>query len=209
MTSRRKPGQSNTLRNFHFGDGEFVAAIKSVVVFCGASFGNAPVWKNEAERLGEGLADAKIRLVYGGGGVGLMGATAKACLAAGGDVIGVIPSFLTRRELALPSLAQVEITESMHSRKLRMFELADAAISFAGGLGTLDETFEFLTWKQLGLHSKPIIVCDVAGSAHALLGAIDAAVEMGFASEDTNLLYELVDGVDALIARLKFDPLAL
>eukprot|EP01037_Dinobryon_pediforme_P009704 gene9704-9769_t len=173
------------------------------------TFGNASVWQREAERLGTELARSGIRLVYGGGGIGLMGAMAKACLSAGGDVIGVIPSFLTRREIALPSLMQVEITDSMHARKLRMFDLADAAVSFAGGLGTLDETFEFLTWKQLGLHSKPIIVCDVAGSARALLGAIDAAVQMGFAGPDTHSLYESVDGIDALIRRLKIEPLAL
>jgi predicted Rossmann-fold nucleotide-binding protein len=84
-----------------------------------------------------------------------------------------------------------------------MFDLADAAVSFAGGLGTLDETFEFLTWKQLGLHSKPIIVCDVAGSAKALLGAIDATVELGFAGPETPSLFEVVNGVDDLLTRLR------
>jgi uncharacterized protein (TIGR00730 family) len=180
-----------------------VPGLKSVVVFCGASFGSLPVWRIEAERLGSLLAEAGIRLIYGGGGIGLMGVIASSCLAAGGDVVGVIPSFLTRREIALPDLVQLEVTDSMHSRKLRMFDLADAAISFAGGLGTLDETFEFLTWKQLGLHSKPILVCDVAGSAQALLGAIEATIEMGFAEAGVRDFYEVVDGVDALLARLR------
>lgn len=177
--------------------------LKSVVVFCGASFGTNPVWRDAADRLGRLLAEAGIRLVYGGGGIGLMGVIATSCLQAGGEVIGVIPGFLTRREIALPALAQLEVTDSMHSRKLRMFDLADAAVSFAGGLGTLDETFEFLTWKQLGLHSKPILVCDVAGSAKALLGAIEAAIEMGFAEPDVRGFYEVVDGVDALMAQLR------
>ena len=177
--------------------------LKSVVVFCGASFGANPIWPHEADRLGRLLAEAGIRLVYGGGGIGLMGIIAMSCQQAGGEVIGVIPTFLTQREIALPTLAQLEVTDSMHSRKLRMFDLADAAISFAGGLGTLDETFEFLTWKQLGLHSKPILVCDVAGSAKALLGAIEATIAMGFADPKVRAFYEVVDGVDALMARLR------
>ena len=133
----------------------------------------------------------------------MMGIIAMSCQQAGGEVIGVIPTFLTQREIALPTLAQLEVTDSMHSRKLRMFDLADAAISFAGGLGTLDETFEFLTWKKLGLHSKPILVCDVAGSAKALLGAIEATIAMGFADPKVRVFYEVVDGVDALMARLR------
>lgn len=179
-----------------------VGSVKSVVVFCGASMGARPIWQEEAASLGKGLAEAGIRLVYGGGGVGLMGVVAIACLQAGGEVIGVIPSFLTRSEQALPQLEHLEMTDSMHSRKLRMFDLADAAISFAGGLGTLDETFEFLTWKQLGLHAKPIIVCDVDGSARALLGAIEASISMGFAEANVRELYEVVHGVPSLLTRL-------
>ena len=165
--------------------------------------GARPIWREEAALLGRGLAEAGIRLVYGGGGVGLMGVLAAACLQAGGDVIGVIPSFLMRSEQALSDLEELEVTDSMHSRKLRMFDLADTAISFAGGLGTLDETFEFLTWKQLGLHTKPIIVCDVDGSARALLGVIDASISMGFAAENVRELFEVVHGVPSLLARLQ------
>jgi uncharacterized protein (TIGR00730 family) len=180
-----------------------VAQMKAVVVFCGASMGARPIWREEAAALGAGLAQAGIRLIYGGGGIGLMGVVADACLRAGGEVTGVIPSFLTQREHAMPELARLEVTDSMHSRKLRMFHLADAAISFAGGLGTLDETFEFLTWKQLGLHAKPIIVCDVEGSAQALLGAIEASIAMGFAEPNVRQLYEVVDGVPSLLSRLR------
>jgi uncharacterized protein (TIGR00730 family) len=179
-----------------------LSAIRSVAVFCGASLGARPAWQLEAQALGRGLAEHGIRLVYGGGGIGLMGVIASAALDAGGDVIGIIPGFLTRAEAAHPNLAQLEVTDSMHSRKLRMFDLADAVISFAGGLGTLDETFEFLTWKQLGLHDKPIIVCDVEGSAAALLGAIEATIEMGFAKPIVRDLYEVTDGVPATLKRL-------
>lgn len=146
------------------------------------------MWQEEAASLGRSLAEHNIRLIYGGGGIGLMGRVADAALAAGGDVIGVMPDFLMRREAAHANLAALEVTGNMHDRKLRMFDLADAFVSFAGGIGTLDETFEILTWKQLGLHAKPIYVCDVAGSATALLGAIEASIAMGFARPDLRAL---------------------
>ncbi len=150
--------------------------VRSVAVFCGARPGIGPAFARAAAALGEGLARAGIRLVYGGGRVGLMGALADACLAAGGQVIGVIPEFLTRSEVAHPYADQMIVTDSMHSRKRRMFELADAFVSFAGGLGTLDETFEILTWRQLGLHDKPILICDLDGSAEPLLNLIEATI---------------------------------
>lgn len=174
----------------------------SVAVFCGSSLGVLPVWEDAARALGRGLARQKTRLVYGGGSIGLMGTVANAALAEGGEVIGIMPEFLMRREKAHPDLAALELTDSMHSRKLRMFDLSDAFVSFAGGLGTLDETFEILTWKQLGLHSKPILICDVEGSARALLASIEACVEMGFARPEIRRHYEVVDGVAALLHRL-------
>ncbi len=173
-----------------------------MAVFCGASFGDRPIWRDSADALGRGLAKAGVRLVYGGGGIGLMGTIASAALAEGGDVIGVMPQFLMGREVAHPELITLEVAQDMHSRKMRMFELSDAVICFAGGLGTLDETFEILTWKQLGLHNKPIIVCDVDGSAQPLLGAIEGAIAMGFAQPDVRALYEVADGVAALLARI-------
>ena len=174
----------------------------SVAVFCGASVGGQPVWREAASDLGRGIAERGLRLVYGGGNVGLMGVIANAALDAGGEVIGIMPEFLKRREIPHPTLAALEVTDSMHSRKLRMFDLADVFVSFAGGLGTLDETFEILTWKQLGLHNKPIIVCDVAGSAQGLLGAIEATIRMGFAHGDVRNLYEVIEGIPALLERM-------
>ncbi len=176
--------------------------IRSVAVFCGASPGRDPAFRVAAEALGTGLARAGIRLVYGGGRVGLMGAVADAALAAGGEVTGVIPEFLTRREVVHPGADAMIVTNSMHSRKQRMFELAEAFITLAGGLGTLDETFEVLTWRQLGLHDKPILLCDLGGSAGALLALIDAVIDRGFAHPDIRALFEVVADVPALLTRL-------
>jgi uncharacterized protein (TIGR00730 family) len=176
--------------------------IHSVAVFCGSRTGNDPRYREAAQALGRGLAEAGIKLVYGGGGIGLMGVVADAVLLAGGSVHGVIPEFLTRREVAHPSIGELDVTDSMHSRKQRMFELADAFISLPGGLGTLDETVEILTWRQLHLHAKPILIFDVAGSARPLMAAIEAAVAAGFASADVHELYELFEEVPAMIDHL-------
>jgi uncharacterized protein (TIGR00730 family) len=177
--------------------------VQSVAVFCGSQAGNAPVFRAAAEELGRGLADSAMRLIYGGGRVGLMGAMADASLAAGGTVVGVIPEFLTRQEVAHEGVAELIVTESMHSRKRRMFDLSDAFVSFAGGLGTLDETFEILTWRQLKLHGKPVLICDVAGSSRALLANIEATIETGFAKAEIRELFEVLDGVPATLERLR------
>ena len=177
--------------------------IRSAVVFCGSRTGNDPAFLAAAEAVGEGLARAGIRLVYGGGRIGLMGAVADAALAAGGEVIGVIPEFLQRREVAHTDLHEMIVTDSMHSRKQRMFELSDAFISLPGGLGTYDEIVEITTWRQLGLHDRPVLMCDVRGSARPLFEAFRAAVEMGFADASALRLLELVDGPEALLARLE------
>ncbi|HEY1932038.1 MAG TPA: TIGR00730 family Rossman fold protein [Acetobacteraceae bacterium] len=179
-----------------------MARIHSIAVFCGSQRGGDPAFAAAAEALGSGLAAAGIRLIYGGGRVGLMGVVADAVLAGGGQVIGVIPDFLKRREVEHKGLHELLTTDSMHSRKQRMFELSDAFVSLPGGLGTLDETIEIITWRQLGLHDKPILVCDVAGSAAPLLATIDAAIASGFAPAGARGLFEVADGVPALLERL-------
>jgi uncharacterized protein (TIGR00730 family) len=179
-----------------------MAGIRTVAVFCGAADGRDPRHGAAAEALGAALAQAGIRVVYGGGRVGLMGRLADGALAAGGDVVGVIPTFLQARELAHPGVTEMIVTDSMHERKTRMVALADAFVSLPGGLGTLDETIEVITWKQLGLHRKPIVLCDVAGSARALLAVVDAAIGMGFAQDGARALFDLVDGVDEALALL-------
>jgi uncharacterized protein (TIGR00730 family) len=176
--------------------------IESVAVFCGAQVGVRPEFRVAAEALGQGLAQAGLRLIYGGGRVGLMGAVADAALAASGEVLGVIPDFLRRREVAHEGVAHLEVTDSMHSRKRRMFDLADAFVTMPGGLGTLDETIEILTWRQLGLHNKPILLCDIAGSMAPVIATIEACIGWGFAASEVRDLYELIDGVPALLARL-------
>lgn len=179
-----------------------MSAIKSVAVFCGSRVGTDPGYAEAIRALGQGLGAAGIRLVYGGGRIGLMGILADAAVAAGGEVAGVIPDFLQRLEVAHQGLTDLEITDTMHSRKKRMSDLADAFVTMPGGLGTLDETFEIITWRQLKLHNKPILICDIKGSARPLLAAIEASIEMGFAHPNSRNLYEAVEGVPAVLARL-------
>jgi uncharacterized protein (TIGR00730 family) len=177
--------------------------IHSVAVFCGSHAGHAPAFRAAAEEFGRALATAGMRLIYGGGRVGLMGAMADAALAARGTVIGVIPEFLMRSEIAHEGIAELIVTDSMHSRKRRMFELADSFVSFPGGLGTFDETIEILTWRQLKLHDKPILICDIAGAAAPLLALLDAAIAAGFARAAVRDLFEVVTGVSAAMQRLQ------
>ena len=153
----------------------------SICVFCGARFGTDPANRATAARLGELLAREGITLVYGGGGVGLMGLLANAALKAGGRVVGVIPQFLLKREAGHPALSQTVVVESMHERKLQMFERSDAFVILPGGLGTLEEFFEVLSWRTLGLHTKPIVIVDQGGYWQPLASLLRGVVEGGFA----------------------------
>jgi uncharacterized protein (TIGR00730 family) len=183
-----------------------MAKIASVAVFCGASLGHAPDYRAAGEALGAGIAAAGRRLVYGGGQLGLMGVVANAALQAGGQVLGVIPTFLKRREVVHGGLGELIVTDSMHSRKRAIFERADAFVTLPGGLGTLDETIEIITWRQLRLHEKPILLCDVMGSAAPLVAAIEAAIATGFAKPEVRHLFEVHEGVPAVLARLAMLP---
>ena len=184
-----------------------MSPIRAVAVFCGSRSGTDPAAADAAAALGRGLAAAGIGLVYGGGKIGLMGVLADAALAAGGEVTGVIPAFLMRLEVAHDGLPRLLTTDSMHARKQRMFELADAFVALPGGLGTLDEIVEIITWRQLRLHAKPVLLCDVAGSAAPLVAAVEAMIARGFADPATRGLFEVVDGVPATLARLGTLPL--
>ena len=174
----------------------------AVAVFCGSRLGNDPAYAEAAEVLGRGLAEAGIRLIYGGGKVGLMGVVADAALAAGGAVRGVIPRFLRDREVMHDGIEDLLVTDSMHSRKQGMFEAADAFLVLPGGLGTFDELFEILTWRQLGLHDKPILIVDVQGWARTLIGTIDRAIADGFADPSIRALFEHLPDVPGVLARL-------
>ena len=175
---------------------------RAVAVFCGSRAGHDPAARAAAIALGTGLAEQGIRLVYGGGRVGLMGALADAALAAGGLVTGVIPEFLTRMEVAHTGLTALHVTDSMHSRKRMMFDLANAFVSLPGGLGTLDETVEIITWRQLGLHDKPVLISNAGGWADPLLGAIEASIEAGFTGEEARGFFEVLPDVASVLARL-------
>jgi hypothetical protein len=182
------------------------AQIRTVAVFCGSRPGHDPAHEAAARALGAGLAAAGIGIVYGGGGIGLMGAVAGAAIAAGGQVRGVIPTFLMHAERAHPQLADLEVTPSMHVRKTRMFELADAFITLSGGLGTLDETVEILTWRQLRLHDKPVLVLDVNGWAAPFVALVEALIAQGFVSEANRALFRVLPDVASLLAVLRETP---
>jgi uncharacterized protein (TIGR00730 family) len=169
-------------------------------VFCGSNVGTDPSFVDTATRLGADMAARDIGLVYGGGDVGLMGVVADAVLAAGGEVIGVMPDFLVRAEIAHPGLSRLVEVGSMHARKAQMADLADGFIALPGGYGTLDELAEALTWTQLGLQAKPVVLLDVDGFWAPLLAFFDAAVERGFVRPAHRALAQRATTVDEAIA---------
>src|SRR5271166_4338232 len=186
-----------------------MTAIHSLAVFCGSRVGVNPAYAEAGRILGRGLALAGIRLVYGGGRIGIMGVVADAVLKAGGTVLGVIPEFLTQMEVAHAGATEMVVTDSMHTRKRRLYEESDAFLVMPGGLGTFDEAFEIITWRQLRLHDKPIILCNVAGWAAPLVAMIDSAIEQGFADPACRRLFEVIEGVPAVLERLKTLPAGL
>ncbi|MBM3581581.1 MAG: TIGR00730 family Rossman fold protein [Alphaproteobacteria bacterium] len=183
-----------------------MAKIDSVCVFCGSKFGNDPAWARAADRLGVLLAEAGIRLVYGGGRIGLMGVVAQSVMRAGGRVSGVIPDFMIKLEVADTGITDLVVVDSMHERKRRMFELADGFVILPGGLGTLDETFEIVTWKQLRQHSKPIVVLNVNGYWSPFADLVRAIVAGGFAHPAVADLFTLVETPEAVLPALRAAP---
>ena len=157
--------------------------MKTLCVFCGSSPGTRPAYTQAARTLGETLAERDLSLVYGGGKVGLMGELADAVLDNGGNVTGVMPEFLAAKEIAHPDLSKLHLVASMHERKALMAKLADGFVMLPGGFGTLEEFVEVLTWAQLGLHSKPLGLLNVAGYYDALLSFFDHTVSEGFVGQ--------------------------
>jgi uncharacterized protein (TIGR00730 family) len=153
-----------------------MSKIETICVYCGSGFGNDPAYTKAADILGASIARAGLRLVYGGGNVGLMGTVARAVLDHGGHVTGIIPEFLKKRELMLDTVQETVIVPDMHTRKQMMYERSDAFIALPGGFGTLDEFFEVLTWSQLGFHGKPCALLNVAGYYDRMLAMLDHAV---------------------------------
>src|SRR5690348_14889609 len=180
-----------------------MTGIQRVCVYCGSSSRVAEPYREAARRTGRLLGEAGMELIYGGGHVGLMGLAADAALAAGGRVVGIIPDFLHSRELTHKSLSELIVVGSMHERKQRMFERSDAFAILPGGLGTLDETFECMTWKQLGLHDKPIVIVDVGGYWQPLLTLLDHAIAAGFAPVRMRDTVQVVRTPEELLSQLK------
>jgi uncharacterized protein (TIGR00730 family) len=176
--------------------------LRSVCVFCGSREGADPAHAAAAAATGRALAEAGFRLVYGAGDVGLMGAVARAAMAAGGATLGVIPAHLVAREAGRRDNSAV-VTETMHERKKVMFMNADAIVALPGGPGTLDELFEVLTWRQLGLHAKPVFLLNVNGYWEPLLRLLDHIVAQGFTDVSFLGFLEAHDTVPALAARLR------
>ena len=176
-----------------------MSGLRSVCVFSGSSPGARPSYTETATALGREVATRGLRLVYGGASVGLMGAVADAALAAGGEVVGVIPQHLVDREVAHDGLTELRVTGSMHERKALMADLADAFVALPGGLGTLEELAEVLTWSQLGLQSKPCGLLDVEGFFDPLLAFLDHTVTERFVSTEHRALVLAADRPDALL----------
>jgi uncharacterized protein (TIGR00730 family) len=180
-------------------------SLDSVCVYCGSSDAAEPAWLADAAALGAALAAEGLRLVYGGGGVGLMGACARTAHAAGGRVLGVIPAFLAGREALLEAVETVVVT-SMHERKMRMFEAADAFVVLPGAIGTLEEAIELLSWRRLGLHAKPIVFFNPVGFWGPLFALFDRFIEARLVPPEFLSCWRTVDRVEDVIPALRDMP---
>jgi uncharacterized protein (TIGR00730 family) len=173
--------------------------VERVCVYCGSSPGHDPSYREAARDLGEALLDRDLGLVYGGASVGLMGTVADTVLDGGGEAIGVIPAALEDREVAHAGLTELEVVDSMHERKQRMVELSDGFVALPGGLGTLEEILEVLTWAQLGIHDDPCGLLNVAGFYDGLVDHLDGATEAGFVSPAHRELAQVASDPDTLL----------
>lgn len=178
-------------------------SLQKICVYCGSGSGNNSAYAAAARRLGEIFASNGIGLVYGGGCIGLMGEIARSVLGAGGHVTGIIPSFLTEREVMLKDVQELIVVEDMHQRKHLMFDKSDAFVALPGGLGTLEELVEQLTWSQLGRHEKPIVLANVEGFWNPLLRLFDHMQEDGFIRQGLELNIGIVDDVEAILPTIR------
>lgn len=177
--------------------------MKSIVVYCGSNPGSNPVYKEVARELGEKFAKREIRLIYGGGNMGLMGAVADAVMTNGGQVTGVIPNFLAELEVAHETLTELHFVETMHERKFKMVQFAKGVIALPGGYGTFDELFEILAWRQLRLYEGPVGVLNVNGFYDLLLQQMDRMVSDGFLRAENRELLIVSDSIDELLAKIE------
>ncbi len=181
--------------------------LERIVVYCGARDGADPAYRAAAEAMGRALAERGIGLVYGGGAYGLMGAVADAALTAGGEVIGVIPAFMDGREAIHTGLTQLRISRSMHDRKATMLDLADGVIALPGGIGTLDELVEAMTWAQLGLHQIPCGLLDVNGFWQPFIDMLEHCIAHGFVEAARRDAFVRASEPERLLDALRQTPL--
>ena len=179
-----------------------MSEIRSLCVYCGSSARVDDRYKTAAARLGALIAARGLQLVYGGGRVGLMGIVADAALGAGGRVIGIIPEHIQALEVEHTGLTELHVVDSMHTRKRMMFEQSDAFIVLPGGLGTLDESFEMMTWLQLKLHKKPIVFVDIDGYWRPFLRLVDHMIAQGFCRPEHRDLFQVVETVDEVFGAI-------
>lgn len=200
--TRRSPDRLKSALVERFG-----GKVHSVCVFCGSNVGEGEAYAEAARALARAVVKRGLRLVYGGGSIGLMGVLGEAALAAGGHVIGVAPRSLLEREVVHTGLLDLRVVNTMHERKALMAELSDAFIALPGGLGTLDELFEMLTWNQLGFQRKPCAVLDVGGYFDRLTAFLDHAVHEQFLKPEHRAMLIVERDPDRLLGRLRTAPL--
>lgn len=182
---------------------EFMGNLTSICVYCGSGLGTNSVHAEAARILGRAMADAGIRLVYGGGSVGLMGTLARAVLDAGGAATGIIPRFLQSRERPMADITELVLTDDMHARKMLMFERADAFVALAGGIGTLEELVEQMTWAQLGRHQKPVLLANIAGFWDPLIRLLDAMRRENFIRADLEISVLVAKQAEDIVPMLR------
>lgn len=183
-----------------------MGTIKSLCVYCGSSGNVDEEFKQAAKIMGETMAREGIRLIYGGGHVGLMGIIADAVMNAGGEAIGIIPEHISSREVQHKGLTELHVVDSMHIRKQMMVDRADAFLVLPGGIGTLDETCEIMTWRQLGIHDKPIIIANLKGYWSPFLAMIDHIIDQGFMRGNDSHLVKVVTQLDDVLPTLRSAP---
>ncbi len=197
------PGAMNENNQVNTGNVEPQSTgIRSLCVYCGSWSGIDPALEEFAHAFGSACAARGIELIYGGGGIGLMGTVAEAALTGGGRVTGIMPRSLLESEAPSPDVTELVIVDSMHERKIQMFDRADGFVVLPGGLGTLDETIEMITWRQLGFHEKPIVLANHRGYWDPLLTLFDHIVATGFAQPDAHDLYAVAHSVEGIFKRL-------
>jgi uncharacterized protein (TIGR00730 family) len=201
------PRKTGTRRAAEAGNGRAphlpAATVRSVCVYCGSGAGAQPLYGDAARTLGRSLAEAGIRLIYGGGGLGLMGEVARATLEAGGKVTGIIPGFLVQREHMLREVTDLVVTADMHERKKLMFERSDAFVALPGGIGTLEELVEQLTWAQLGQHTKPIVVANIGNFWSPFLKLLDHMRDQAFIRAGLEVRFGVVDEARDIVPKVR------